>query len=227
MAVELNVDAGELEVEPAELVALAHWVHVACGGHAGDAVTMRRTVARALAAGTRIGAHPSYPDREGFGRRTLDIDRAELVDSIERQCAALQREAAALGAAVVSLKPHGALYHDGHRDPALALAVVDAAIRALGSVTVVGPASGGWSEAARARSVPFAREGFADRGLRPDGSLVPRGELGALIDDPARAAAQAAKLAARGGYDTLCVHGDGPRALEVARAVRAELDRAR
>jgi len=223
----LNVDAGELEDEPAELVALAHWAHVACGGHAGDAASMARTVQHALAAQTRVGAHPSYPDREGFGRRTLAMGREALVRSIEVQCTALRNVAEPLGARVESCKPHGALYHDGNRDPALAAAVVDGVVRALGPVEIVGPPAGGWADAATARGLRFAREGFADRGLRPDGSLVPRGEPGALLSDPAVAAAQAARLAASGAFDTLCVHGDGPHALEIARAVRTELDRSR
>ena len=222
----LNIDAGELDAEPEELTALAHVVHLACGGHAGDAATMERAVRRAQAAGTALGAHPSYPDRGGFGRRPCAIDRSVLVASIEAQCRALREVADACGAPITSAKPHGALYHDGAGDPELAVAVTSAIARVLGAVTLVGPATGGWTEAARAGGLAFLREGFADRGMRTDGSLVPRGEAGALLSDPEVAAAQAARLLESGGIDTLCVHGDGQNAVAVARAVRRVLDRA-
>lgn len=226
MPLLLNVDAGELEDEPEELVALAHLVHVACGGHAGDARTMERTVRRARAARTTLGAHPSYPDRAGFGRRAVAISRQELVGSVEAQCRALRVVAEGCGATITSAKPHGALYHDGANDPALAADVTAAIVRALGAVSLVGPARGGWAEAAQARGLTFLREGFADRGLLPDGSLVPRGEPGALVTDPVVAAAQAERLMRTGALDTLCVHGDLPHAVAVARAVREVLDRA-
>lgn len=222
MPILLNVDAGELEEEPEELVALAHLVHVACGGHAGDGRTMERTVRRARAARTTIGAHPSYPDREGFGRRTMVIERGELCRSIEAQCRALRVVAEGCGASVTSAKPHGALYHDVARDPALAAAVLDAIVETLGRVEIV-TIAGAFADAARARGLVVQREGFADRGLRPDGTLVPRGEAGAMIDDPGAAAVQARRLAASGTVDTLCVHGDGANPLAIVRAVRRAL----
>jgi UPF0271 protein len=168
----------------------------------------------------RIGAHPSYPDREGFGRRTLAIAPPALAAEIERQCRAL----AEIAGDVRWMKPHGALYHDAARDPSLARAVVDGAIAALGAgFAVIGPAAGALCEAAAAADLAYLREGFADRRALPDGSLVPRSQPDALVTEPAIAAAQARALAARGDVDAICVHGDTPGALAIARAVREAL----
>jgi UPF0271 protein len=224
MAVELNMDVGELPDEPAELVIAADMVNVACGGHAGDAGSMARVLERARRAGTRVGAHPSYVDRAGFGRVEQVVDPATLRAQIEAQCGALAACARAFGVPVVHVKPHGALYHAAAARPEVAEAVVAGAVAALGPVAVVGPPAGALADAAARRGLVYLREGFADRGLRPDGGLVPRGLPGALLDDPAAAAAQALRLAAAGGVDTVCVHGDGPNALAIARAVRAALD---
>lgn len=220
----LNVDGGELDDEPLELYALADVIHVACGGHAGDDVSMER-VARACAdVGTRVGAHPSYEDREGFGRRAQTVSPDALADSIASQCARLRAVAARIGITLASMKPHGALYHAADTDEALARSCVEGAIRALGSaIAVVGPASGALERAAHAAGVAFQREAFADRGVRDDGTLVPRGEPGALVFDPATAAARTRALVARGDVDTLCIHGDTPGAVLIARSVRAAL----
>ncbi len=215
----LNVDAGELPDEPEELYALAHVVNVACGGHAGDDASMRRVVAFCKQSGTAVGAHPSYPDREGFGRRAVAMPEDALAASVEAQCAALRRVAAD----VRYVKLHGALYHAANADPVVARAALGAASRALGAVTVLGPPAGATVEIARELGLSYAREGFADRAVRADGSLVPRGEPGATIDDPVAAADRARELARSGEVDTICVHGDGANALAVARAVRAAL----
>jgi UPF0271 protein len=215
----LNIDAGERADEPDELYRLADVVNVACGGHAGDEASMRRVVAFCNEFGTRVGAHPSYPDREGFGRRAMTMSAEALAASVAGQCRAL----AALAPEVTHVKLHGALYHAANGDPAVARAALGGAVEALGrGVTVIGPPSGATVDAARALGLAYAREGFADRGVRADGGLVPRGEPGALVDDPARAAARAREL--RATVDTVCVHGDGPNALAVARAVRRALD---
>jgi UPF0271 protein len=243
--VTLNVDLGELADEPEELYRLATVVNVACGGHAGDAASMARAVALARASGAEIVAHPSYPDRAGFGRATMVIDPAALADAIEEQCATLQAIAGASAAAlrvvdsmravdasravtVRAVKLHGALYHDAARDPAIAAAVMEGAARGLGIADVawVGPARGEVWSRARAAGLAYVREGFADRGALPDGSLVPRGRPGALIEEPERAAAQALSLARSGAIDTLCVHSDTPNAVTIVRAVRAILEEA-
>ncbi|MDB4944730.1 MAG: Lactam utilization protein LamB [Labilithrix sp.] len=219
----MNLDGGEHDDEPAELYALADVVHVACGGHAGDDASMERVARACLAAGTSIGAHPSYDDREGFGRRAQEVSPAALEAQIAAQCSRLRDIVTALGAALVSVKPHGALYHEAHVSEVTARACVAGIVRAVGPVAIVGPAGGALEQAARSAGAAFQREAFADRGTRPDGSLVPRGEPGALVDDPAVAAAQAVRLAARGDVDTLCVHADTPGAVTIARAVRAAL----
>ena len=226
LAVDLNIDLGELEGEPEELYALATVVNVACGGHAGDAASMARAAALAAARGARVAAHPSYPDRARFGRERLDIGGDALRESVRVQCAALRAAAGAAGLRVEALKLHGALYHDAAGDPARAEAALEGAIEGLGGElrAVVGPP---WGEAlaaaARARGLAYAREGFADRVYDAEGRLAPRSAPGALLVDPAACAAQAARLAAAGGCETVCVHGDSPGAPAIARAVREAL----
>jgi UPF0271 protein len=215
----LNIDLGEHPDEPEALYSLAHVVNVACGGHAGDAASMREACRRARAHGCELAAHPSYPDRENFGRRAMDMAPEALAASVESQCAALAGIAAELGLPVARMKPHGALYHAAARDPATARALLEGTRRALGTVTIVGPPSLG-ALAARL-GLPFERECFADRATRPDGSLVPRTEPGALITDPVAAAAHARRHL---DFATICVHADTPNAVEMARAVRAALD---
>lgn len=220
----LNVDGGELDAEPLELYALADVIHVACGGHAGDDASMERVTRACADVGTGVGAHPSYEDREGFGRRAQIIAPAALADSIASQCARLLAVAKRVGITLTSMKPHGALYHAANTDEALARSCVEGAMRALGSaIAVVGPASGALEIAARAAGVSFQREAFADRGVRDDGALIPRGEPGALVVDPSIAAARTRELVARGDVDTLCIHGDTPGAVLIARSVRAAL----
>jgi len=222
----LNVDLGELPGEPEGLYACAQIANVACGGHAGDAASIGLAVARCLRHGVAIGAHPSYPDRAGFGRTRLQLDPAALEATVAEQCAHVAAAARAAGAAVAYVKAHGALYHAATRDPVAAGAVIRGVLRSLGAVTVIGagtPADALAAAAGRA-GLAFAREGFADRGVRADGTLVPRGEPGALVTDPAKAAARAVDLARSGRVDTICVHGDTPGAVDVARAVRSALD---
>ena len=220
----LNVDAGELPTEPEELYALADLVHVACGGHAGDEAAMRRVLEACAREGTRAGAHPSYEDRAGFGRVRLEVALDLLRAQLEAQLARLRAVAQASGVRLVSVKPHGALYHAASAEPAVAEACVAATFAALGEVVVVGPAQGGaLAAAAAAHGLPYLREAFADRGVRPDGSLVPRGMPGALIEDPALVAARARDLAAHDEVDTICLHGDTHGALAIARAVREAL----
>lgn len=217
-----NIDAGELPDEPDELVALAHVVNVACGGHAGDRVSMEHTLALCKQFGTEAGAHPSFPDREGFGRKPMAMAPDALRAAVAEQCHALASVARALDVPVRFMKPHGALYHAANHDRALAEATLRGAREALGdAVTVLGPPRGALRDVAAELGLAFAREGFADRAMRADGTLVPRGEPGAMIDEPAEAAAQARALAPT--VDTICVHGDTSGALAIARAVREAL----
>jgi UPF0271 protein len=218
----MNLDAGEHDDEPEELWALFDVLNIACGGHAGNAASMDRVVRWCVASGRTIGAHPSYPDRPGFGRRTMAIEPEALAQAVAEQCAALAAIAREHGRTVAYVKPHGALYHDVARSDVLASAVVGASAQALGDeVVVVGPPAGALRDAATARGLRYASEGFADRRMRDDGSLVPRTEPGALITDPAAAAAQARLLAVR--FDTICCHADTPGALAIAAAVHQAL----
>lgn len=225
----LDIDLGELPDEPVELYACAHLANVACGGHAGDESSMRRAVALCLEHATHIAAHPSFPDREGFGRRVMTMPAEALRATIAEQCARLQTVAREAGARVEAVKAHGALYHEARKDRAVARALLEGAHDGLGAnVAVVGPPAGMLAEEAAASAfvARYLREGFADRAARPDGTLVPRGEPGALVEDPAEAARRAIALLAAGGFDVICCHGDTPGAVAIARAVRDALDAA-
>jgi UPF0271 protein len=219
----LNIDAGELASEPEELYALAGALNIACGGHAGDQASMERVLRACGASGARAGAHPSYEDRIGFGRSSQAISIDEIERTVHAQCARLRAIGDAIGVDIAHAKLHGALYHDAARDGAIAEACASGIVAALGMVTIVGPARSAIARAAATLGCRFEREGFADRAMRADGSLVPRSERGAILEDPERAAAQAMSLATSGTVDTICVHGDTPRAVEIARAVRAAL----
>lgn len=224
----LNIDAGERDDEPRALYEMAHSLNIACGGHAGDEASMARVLEACRRYGVRAGAHPSYPERDSFGRRTMPIATRDLARSVEGQCRALARVAAELDVQIRHIKFHGALYHDANRDPERMDACAQAAESALTELTRrceliwVGPPKGeirGWaSRMGRA----FEREGFADRGYRADGSLIPRGEPGAMLVRVDAALAQVAALAEQ--CETVCVHGDTPHALEFARAIRVYLD---
>lgn len=183
---------------------------------------MARVLECCAAGGPQPAAHPSYPDRDGFGRRTLTLPPAALAAAITSQCTALAALARAVGLPIRIVKPHGALYHDANASLDLAKLVIDSARSALeDSLIAIGPPSGALADAARAAGVEFWREGFADRRRRADGSLVPRTDPNALIANPVEAAAQALELA--GQVDIIATHGDTPGALAIARAVRTAL----
>ena len=218
----MNLDAGEHPDEPEQLWALFDVLNIACGGHAGDAASMENVVRWCVASGCTIGAHPSYPDRPGFGRRTMAIEPAALAATVAEQCAALAAIAGRHARTVEYVKPHGALYHDAAASEPIARGLIDAITGALGDrIVVIGQPAGALRRAAEARGLRYASEGFADRRMRDDGSLVPRSEPGALLTEPAAAAAQARALAAQ--VDTICVHADTPGALAIAGAVHEAL----
>ena len=241
--IDLNADVGEavdetsLEVERA-LLGLVTSAHVACGGHTGDDASMEATVAAALEQSVRVGAHPSYPDRDGFGRRPMEIDVADLRASLREQLQSLVRICEAAGADVWSVKAHGALYEEVARGRAAYEALRDAMRDTLGDDTVLVLPSGCRATATALHDRIMAHEeGFCDRTYRRDGGLVQRGADGAVLCDPAMAAAQALSLA-RGAVvaedgsvltmwvDTLCVHGDAPGAVAIATAVRQQMAQA-
>lgn len=219
------MDLGELANEPRELWLFAELANVACGGHAGDPPSMRKACERALEHGVQLGAHPSYPDRKNFGRLSLSLAPSDVRTTVRRQCEALLNEARAAGAAVVHMKPHGALYHDATQHATIAQAVIDGAIDALHAPVIVGPPGSQLLRLAHAANLNTLAEGFADRAYQPDGTLVPRSARNALITNARDAAAQALRLAQTNLYQTLCLHSDTPGAPEIARAVREALKR--
>lgn len=238
LRVDLNADVGETDHPDggeAALMARVTSVNVACGGHAGDAATMRATLRAAGDLGLAVGAHPSYPDRAGFGRRPMEISAGALADAVRDQMAALAAIAAAEGLALRHVKPHGALYHRAAEDVETARALVAAVAAIDRSLAVVGPAGSVLAAIAAAAGLPTLREAFADRAVHADGRLVPRGTAGAVLADPRAAAERAVRMvrdgrvAAHGGgeiavaADTLCIHGDSPGAAAIAAAVRDAL----
>jgi UPF0271 protein len=239
--IDLNADVGEAEdaegiaVERA-LLYLVSSVHIACGGHAGDEASMRAMVLGARDAEVQVGAHPSYPDRAGFGRRSMEIALGELAHSLTEQIGALGAVAASLGAEVRSVKPHGALYGDVARGGALCEAFLEVLLATCGPrAWLVLPAGAPAISIAEGAGLSVQEEGFADRAYRADGGLLARQIAGSVFSDHSSAAAQALGLVARGtvtaedgtvltlAVDTLCVHGDSPNALAIASAVRDAL----
>lgn len=197
--------------------------NVACGFHAGDATTIRDTVAACVRRGVTVGAQVSYRDLAGFGRRAMDVDPDDLHADVLYQVAAVDGLTRVAGGRARYVKPHGALYWRTVDDPAQAGAVAAAVRDWDPAATVLTAAGGALAAAARQAGLAVVAEGFADRGHGPDGRLLPRSDPGALVTDPARAAAQAVELAATGEYRSLCVHGDTPGAPLLAAAVRAAL----
>src|SRR4051812_47761856 len=196
MQVDLNIDLGELSDEPEELYAVASVVNIACGGHAGDGDSMRRSVDRALRHGARIAAHPSYPDREHFGRAKMTISLPLLYEAIVDQIDGLAHVVRAAKSKLWGAKPHGALYHAANDDPKIASAVLDAVVAAWPDpIAIVGPPDGPLRIESRARDLASQREGFADRRYGADGKLLPRSQPAALILDADESAAQAVRLA--------------------------------
>jgi 5-oxoprolinase (ATP-hydrolysing) subunit A len=220
--VDLNADLGEVPGDEA-LYPLVSSANIACGGHAGDERSMRHAVRRALEHGVSVGSHPSYPDSEGFGRLSIEIDPGSLEAAITEQVGTLARIAASLGAGLSHVKPHGALYNDAARNAGLARTVARAVGRVSADLVLFGLAGSAALDVWREMGFRVAAEGFADRGYRDDGTLVPRSEPGALIIVPAEAAAQAVRLALSGRVETICVHSDMPDPPATLRAIRAGL----
>jgi UPF0271 protein len=220
MDLDLNCDLGEGCAFDGELMPLITSANVGCGFHAGDASSARAALRLAAKHGVQVGAHPGYPDREHFGRRELSQPEDQIFEECLYQVGALAGLAKAEGVALRYLKPHGALYNQACRDDAYARPVVAAA--ALFELSVMGLPASRLAVAAVGRC-PFVAEGFADRRYRPDGSLVPRTEANAFVDDVDEAVRQAAWLLQSRGVRTLCVHGDNPHALDFVRRLRAAL----
>lgn len=238
----LNADLGELEgpegrALDAAILGVVTRCNVACGGHAGDEASMRETVRRAKAAGVRIGAHPSYPDRENFGRLTFGISPDVLGAALEDQVAALLRIAREEGASVSHLKPHGALYNDAAKDSGLSELIIQV-MRRTGITQLLAPPGSALEAAASEAGFVFVAEGFADRAYESDGSLTPRSLPGAVIADERAVEASALRMALHGtvlartgetlslGIGTICLHSDTPGAAAHAIRIRKTLEAA-
>ena len=237
MQIDLNADLGEGAGSDEELLQLVSSANIACGWHAGDAVTMRQCVRWAIDNQVAIGAHPSFPDRANFGRSTMHLPPEEIVAGVLYQIGALAAIVKGEGGTLAHVKPHGALYNQAVKDPELAAAIVDAVRRFDPGLRFFGLAGSGMISAAERAGLKPVEEVFADRGYMPDGSLVPRSQPGALIEDEEQSLAQTLSLvrdhqvrAIDGSLiavnaQTVCLHGDGAHALAFARRIRSTLER--
>lgn len=242
MRIDLNSDMGEsygaYTIGADEEI--LRWVtsaNVACGWHGGDPQVMRQTVARAKALGVAVGAHPSYPDLLGFGRRVMQIGRQEARDYMLYQIGALRAFVEAAGLTLQHVKPHGAIYNVAAKDRELSLGIAEGVKDASGELILMGLPDSEMLKAAQEVGVRVACEAFGDRAYNEDGSLVSRKIAGSLITDPARVAERAVGLAngtvtaitgkeIRLRADTICLHGDTPGAAQIAKAVRGGLEAA-
>jgi 5-oxoprolinase (ATP-hydrolysing) subunit A len=230
LSIDLNADLGE-GMDDAALLPYVTSANVACGMHAGDPTVMDGTVSLALSRGVRVGAHPGFPDREHFGRKPVEATAEAVENLVLYQIAALDGFVRTRGGTLTHVKPHGALYHGGAEFPDVARAIAEGVRRFRPSLVLIGGAGSMLIEAGREAGLAVAEEAIADRRYRSDGTLVPRGEPGALITDPDEAAEQAVRIArdhsvvaADGARvpvraDTLCLHGDTPGAAAIARRI--------
>ncbi|MER5293621.1 5-oxoprolinase subunit PxpA [Streptomyces pharetrae] len=242
-AIDLNADLGEgfgrwRLTDDEQLLSVVTSANVACGFHAGDAVTMRRVCELAAERRVTIGAQVSYRDLAGFGRRAMDVPPAELAAEVAYQIGALEVFARAAGSRVAYVKPHGALYNRVVHDERQARAVIDGVLLADATLPVLGLPGSRLLELAARAGLPAVTEAFADRAYTEEGTLVPRGEDGAVLTDPEAVVERSVSLArsgtvtARSGRPievrarSLCLHGDTPGAVELARRVRARLESA-
>ena len=239
-SIDLNCDLGEsfgaytIGMD-AQVIPYVTSANVACGFHAGDAVVMERTVALCKASGAAVGAHPGLPDLQGFGRRVMKISPAEAGAFVTYQVGALKAFCDAAGVPLHHVKPNGALYNMAGRDRELADAIARAVQSAAPGAVLLALSGSEMVRAAQAIGLPVASEVFADRGYRPDGSLVPRGTPGAMIEDEDEAIARVIRMVKEGKVracdgtdiairaDSVCVHGDGPKALAFVRKISAAL----
>jgi 5-oxoprolinase (ATP-hydrolysing) subunit A len=250
-AVDLNCDMGEGMSTDAAIFPFISSSNIACGGHAGDADTMRRTVELSVRHGVAIGAHPSYPDRANFGRIDIldkPLRRADLAGLLYEQLHRLQSICREFGTRMHHVKPHGALYNRAAKDAAVSALIVRAVLDLDPRLLLYGLSGGETQRIAEERGLTFISEGFADRTYASDGSLTPRSAPGALIEDPAKAVEQVLRMVQEGrvavvgsGHvadgkseadaggavairaETICLHGDGSHAVEFAGLIHGAL----
>ena len=242
--IDINCDMGEsfgnyVMGQDAEILNHVSSANIACGFHAGDPLVMAKTVRLAVEKGVAIGAHPSYPDLQGFGRRKMDMTPDEIEAMVIYQIGALDGFARANGTHLTHVKAHGALYNVAAQDPAVAKAYARAVARYNPELAFVCLATAPMIiEEGHKAGLRVVREAFADRAYNPDGSLVNRRLPGSLISDPEKSVEQVIRLVKQGEIvahdgtilkleaDTVCVHGDGPTAPAIARALKARLEEA-
>lgn len=234
MTIDLNADVGEsygayFMGNDTALLALVSSANIACGAHAGDPSVMQRTIADTIASGASLGAHPGYPDLQGFGRRSMAMSESEVYGCVLYQVGALQAFARAAGSELRHVKPHGALYNDAAKNPALARGIARAVRAAGGDLCLVGLPDCEMEVAAKAAGIPYAREFFADRAYEDDGSLAPRSRKGSVFHDEDLCVHRVLQLVAEGttetmsgkiipiSADTICLHGDNQKAVIFAR----------
>ena len=239
-SIDLNCDLGEsfgaytIGMDSAVIPYITS-ANVACGYHAGDPLVMQKTVAACKANGVHIGAHPGYPDLMGFGRRNIAATPAEVKAYIQYQVGALSAFCTAAGVPLCHVKPHGAMYNMAAKDEALARAVCEGILEVNPKLTLLALSGSAMVRAAHETGLPVKNEVFADRGYQADGTLVPRSKPGAMITDEDEAIARVIRMAREGVVrsvdgvdvpltaDSVCVHGDGEKALAFVRRIRAAL----
>ena len=233
MKIDLNCDMGENIGKDEDIMPFITSANIACGFHAGDENTMRETVRLAKQYGVAVGAHPSWKDMEGFGRNEMTLPPDEVEALILDQVSALAKITKAEGAKLHHVKPHGALYNQAAKDHMLAKAISHAVKRVSVDLVLVGLAGSGLVEAGIEVGLKVANEGFPDRNYNHDGTLVSRKETHAIIESPEEIAIHAIELVKHGinfsgrrvNVETLCLHGDHPRATDNAQVVRKVLEK--
>jgi len=242
-SIDFNCDLGEgfgayKMGEAAQIMPYISSANIACGFHAGDPVIMDSTVKLAIAHRVAIGAHPGYPDLQGFGRRSIALNRHEIQSMLMYQIGALKAITEGNGARLCHVKPHGALYNDAAKNPELAAWIAEAIFTIDPSLIMIGFPDSPMSEAAKAQGLPFAAEFFADRRYLDDGSLCPRNRPEAVIHDPEECIGQVKEMILNGliptiggkcfpvKADTLCLHGDSIAAITLARLINNALSEA-
>jgi UPF0271 protein len=240
MQIDINCDMGESHGttkigNDAGIMPYISSANIACGFHGGDPVVMRETILLAMKHGVAIGAHPSYPDLEGFGRREMNLTPPEVYALVQYQVGALKAMVEACGGHLHHVKPHGALYNAAARDGVLSRAIIEAVRDISTHLVIYGLAGSETIRVSRDLGQPFAEEVFADRSYRSDGSLTPRAAEGAMLDGAGAATEQVLQMVNRGMVtstdgrnvaicaDTVCIHGDGAHALPIARSLHESL----
>ncbi len=233
--IDLNADLGEGVGDDAAMLTLVSSVNVCCGLHAGGPSEMLHTLREARANGAAAGAHPGYADRVNFGRVVVPLSASEIEALVAWQVGAAQGVAALAGHRITYVKPHGALYNLAAAEPQVAAAIAGAVHGLDPRLVLLCPAASASEAAALARGLPAAAEVFADRAYRPDGTLVPRSEPGAVLHDPAEVIARTLAMLRTGTIratdgtarptrmDSICLHGDTPGAVALARALRTAI----